>query len=164
MPGLPTHQSTSCWSCTDSESPNERVALPCTRVRSDNLPKTYDSIDREPLCEALTTRFGVLPKMLAAICGFHEGMRARVRKGGKHSELVGTIQGPPQRCVVSPSVFNAPFASAIHVVLVHPGEAEGFLRDTVCLQANEMSWDKESPSRGIRALCSVAYVFDAGLS
>lgn len=64
-------------------------------MRSDDLPKAYDSVDRKPLCEVLT-RFGLLPEMVAVTRGFHEGMLARVRTGAKHAELFGVVQGPPQ--------------------------------------------------------------------
>eukprot|EP00752_Nemacystus_decipiens_P014381 g12791.t1 len=43
-----------------------------------DLTKVYDSLDRELLWDVLR-RFGVPPKMRAAIRNFHDGMRARVR-------------------------------------------------------------------------------------
>ena len=43
-----------------------------------DLIKAYDSVDRI-LLWAVFARFGVPPRMLAAIRLFHDGMQARVR-------------------------------------------------------------------------------------
>ena len=43
-----------------------------------DLIKAYDSVDRT-LLWAVFARFGVPPRMLAAICLFHDGMQAHVR-------------------------------------------------------------------------------------
>ena len=78
--------------------------------------------------------FDVPEKMLTVIRQFHEGVLARVcTDDGEHCEWFDITQGPRQGCVLSPLLFDAFFAAAIHAVLVRFSEDPDILRDIVHL-------------------------------
>ena len=71
-----------------------------------DLTKAHDSVDRTLLWDALA-RFGVPPRMLAAIREFHDGMQACVRlDDGECSDKFDVGQGLRQGCVLAPLLFN----------------------------------------------------------
>ena len=88
-----------------------------------NLTKAYDSVDRTVLWDVLA-RFGVLPRMLAVIRQFHDGMQACVRldcAGCSTKFDVG--QGLRKGCVLAPLLFN------MFVTVVLRGAEKRFLDD-----------------------------------
>ena len=71
-----------------------------------DLTKPYDSVDESLLWDVLA-RFGVPPRMLAAIRQFHDGLQACVRLDhGEWSDTFDVWQGTRQGCVLAPLLFN----------------------------------------------------------
>ena len=100
-----------------------------------DLQKAHDSVDRELLWVVLA-RFGVPEKMLTVIRQFHEGMGARVRTDGEHSEWFDVTQGLRQGCVLSPLIFIIFFAAVTHAVVVRFSEDPDIVRDLVTSRRN----------------------------
>ena len=80
-----------------------------------DLTNSYDPVDRE-LLWCVLQRFGIPPKMLAVIRGFHDGMRARVRMDdGTCSDWFSVGQGLRPACNLAPLWFNLFFAAMLMV-------------------------------------------------
>eukprot|EP00752_Nemacystus_decipiens_P018359 g16470.t1 len=98
-----------------------------------DLTKAYDSVDRE-LLWCVLRRFGVPPKMLAVIRGFHEGMRARVRMdNGSLSDWFDVGQGLRQGCNLAPLLFNLFFAAMLLVCVAEFAEDTRVMEDMVMI-------------------------------
>ena len=82
-----------------------------------DLAKTYDSVDRVLLWEALAC-FGVPPRMIKAIRMFHDGIRAGVQlDDGDFTAWFNVCQGLRQGCVLSPLLSIICFAAVTSEVL-----------------------------------------------
>ena len=80
-----------------------------------DLTKAYDSVDQTLLWDVLA-RFGMPPKMLAAILQFHDGAQARVRlDDGVRSDKFDVGQGLRHGCVLAPLLFNVFFTAVLRV-------------------------------------------------
>ena len=106
-------QSTCCSSCADCKNSDERGKFPCTYPPS--ICKRRTSLSTESCYRRTHTLRRTSED--AVIRQFHDGMRARVRSDGEHTEWFDVTQGPRQGCVLSTSSFSVFFAAEVHVVL-----------------------------------------------
>ena len=113
-----------------------------------DITKAYDSVDRTLLWGVLA-RFGVPPRMLAAIRQFHDDMQACVRlDDGECSDKFGVGQGLGQGCVLAPLLFGTLFTAVLRVA------EKRFLADAAItdnmmqLQRKEKSEKKGTSSTG----------------
>ena len=82
-----------------------------------DLQKTYDTVDRTLLRQALT-RIGAPPQMIAVIRKFHDGVRACVQSDdGVCSGWFELEHGLRQRCVLSPLLLNIFITAVLNDVL-----------------------------------------------
>ena len=70
-----------------------------------DLEKTYDSVSKDKLWEALKD-YGVRGKLLVAIQSLYEDGWARVRIGGRESSQLQVRKDVRQGCLLSPWLFN----------------------------------------------------------
>ena len=71
-----------------------------------DLHKVYDSVDRT-LPRTVFAHFGVLPRMLAVFCQFHDGRRACVRLDDvEFSDMFDVNQDLRQGCMLAPLLSN----------------------------------------------------------
>ena len=112
-----------------------------------NLTKAYDSVDRELLWD-VPRRFGVPPKMLAAIRNFHDGMRAHVRMdGGILSDRFEVLQGLRQGCNLAPLLFNLFFAAML-LVCVDEFAADARVMEDMVMVEKAVATRKKRGKRG----------------
>ena len=77
-----------------------------------DLRKPYNSIPRQSLWKVLV-KCGVLPRMLAVVKSFHEGMQAEVRIGSNTTEKFEVRNGLRQGCTIAPLLFNIYFSGVV---------------------------------------------------
>ena len=56
------------------------------------------------------SKYGCLPKFIAMVKQFHDGMQSRVQDNGETSEPFPVTNGMKQRCVLAPSLFSLMFS------------------------------------------------------
>ena len=101
--------------------------------------------------------------MVELIRQFHDGMRSCVRSDdGRCSEWFELAQGPRQRCVLSPLLFNVFFAAILLVVLKRFSKDVGILADLIHQQEQP---SKAGPETALgymrRANWGILYADDA---
>ena len=129
-----------------------------------DLQKAYDSVDRELLWKVLA-RAGVPEKMIAVICQFHDGMRARARMDdGELSEWFLVTQGLRRGCVLSPLLFNIVFAAAVEAIVARFSEDKVILEDLMYLQEETAATAEKTPVERVRrAIWGMLCADDAGV-
>ena len=127
-----------------------------------DLQKTYDTVDRTLLWQALT-RIGVPPQMIAVIRQFHDGMRAYVRLDADVcSDWFEVEQGLRQGCVLSPLLFNIFFAAVLDVILQRFSGEPAILAELVHLKDPSTSMEPEPAIDYVRrAVWGMLYADDA---
>ena len=130
-----------------------------------DLTKAYDSVDRE-LLWCVLKRFGVPPKMLAVIRGFHDGMRARVRMDdGTCSDWFSVGQGLRQGCNLAPLLFNLFFAAMLMVAFGAFEKDADLMEDMAKVRRMVMEGKGKKVKRvkKVRAFWSMLYADDAAI-
>ena len=90
-----------------------------------DLTKAYDSVPRE-LLWGLLLKYGVPSEMVEVVKSLHEGMEARVRVGGKLSDVIEVRNGLRQGCTMSPVLFNLFFTAVMRMWRDECKDIEGF--------------------------------------
>ena len=71
-----------------------------------DLTRAFDTVSRDGLRKIMAT-FGCLPRFIAMVRQFHDGMQARVQNNGEFSEPFEVTNGVKQGCVIiTPTLFS----------------------------------------------------------
>ena len=70
-----------------------------------DLTKAFDTVRRDGLWKIMA-KFGCLPRFIAVVWQFHDGMQARVQNDGEFSEPFEVTNGVKQGCVMAPTLFS----------------------------------------------------------
>ena len=69
-----------------------------------DLTKAFDTVSRDGLWKIMT-KFDCLPRFIATVRQFHDGMQARAQNDGEYSEPFLMTIGVKHECVMAPTRF-----------------------------------------------------------
>ena len=77
-----------------------------------DLTKAFDTVSRDGLWKIIA-KFGCLPRYIAMVRQFHDGMQARVQNDGENTEPFPVTNGVKQGCVMAPTLFSMVFSAML---------------------------------------------------
>ena len=70
-----------------------------------DLIKAFDKVSRDGLWKIMA-KVGCLPRFIATMLQFHDGMQARVQNDNEYSEPFSVTNEVKQGCVITPTLFS----------------------------------------------------------
>ena len=76
------------------------------------LTKAFDTVSHDGLLKMMA-KFGCIPRFIAMVWQFHDGMQACVQNDGEFSEPFPVTNAIKQDCVMAPTLFSMMFSATL---------------------------------------------------